>query len=58
MQSGDPKPVAEAPVDMTNGLGVKPKSLPVKIVQALLPLLLVALAFVIKMYAEPSSKVA
>lgn len=57
MQGGDPKPVAAAPVAMvSNGFGAKPKSLPVKIVQALLPLLLVVLAFVIKMYTEPSSK--
>lgn len=49
MQGGDPAPVQA----QTSSLSVsKKKSLPVKILQALLPLLLVAIAFFVKSYLD------
>ena len=55
LQGGDPKPAPESSpstVSGTNGLSGKPKSLPIKIIQALLPLLLVVVAFAIKTYVD------
>jgi hypothetical protein len=49
MQGGDPAPVQ--PSQATYGVTTaKSKSMPVKIIQALLPLLVVAIAFAVKTY--------
>jgi hypothetical protein len=50
LQGGDPAPLAATTT--TSEASAKTQSLPIKIVQALLPLLLVLLAFLVKTYAD------
>ena len=56
VQGGDQQPVEETGAVVTNGAAPKAKPLPIKIVQALLPLLLVVLAFAVKMYADAPAR--
>lgn len=56
LQGGDVQPVEESKATATNGSAPAAKPLPVKIIQALLPLLLVVLAFAVKMYADAPAK--